>query len=335
MAPTAAATELIGSFIGRVATGPTMSKPLTREEAGTAFALILKGEVDPVQSAVLLIALRMKRETDDENLGVLAALRHATLAATAPVDELVDLADPYDGFARHLPANVFLPAVLAACGVHAVIHGCAGVAPKDGVTHRHILLAANVPVDLSPTRAAAKIADPQCGWAYVDQQQFSPATNALAPLRALIVKRTCISTVEKLCAPIRARRWTHLVAGYVHEGYERLLDMLARDSGFASSLIIRGMEGGVLPRPTRPAPMMPALPKELEGDLPGIARAAADAGLEALHGKRGFARESLLAGAGLVLYHLKQAANANDGSAMAREALDSGRALARFHNFGL
>ena len=53
---------------------------------------VLAGQVDPVQAGVFLIALRMKRETDDEYRGVLDAIREATRRATAPVDDVVDLA---------------------------------------------------------------------------------------------------------------------------------------------------------------------------------------------------------------------------------------------------
>ena len=62
------------SYIQRVATGPEMSKDLSLEEAQHGMRLILDGEVDPVQAAIFLIALRMKRETRDENRGVLQAL---------------------------------------------------------------------------------------------------------------------------------------------------------------------------------------------------------------------------------------------------------------------
>ena len=44
-----------------VATGPEYSKNLSFEEAKAGMELILRGEADPVQAAVYLIALRMKR----------------------------------------------------------------------------------------------------------------------------------------------------------------------------------------------------------------------------------------------------------------------------------
>ena len=62
--------ENMKSVIQRIATGPELSKNISREEAKQTMLDILNGEIDPVQAAIFLIALRMKRETMDENLGV-------------------------------------------------------------------------------------------------------------------------------------------------------------------------------------------------------------------------------------------------------------------------
>ena len=208
---------------------------------------VLDGQVDPVQAGIFLIALRMKRETDDENLGILEALREAAHIVTAAVDEVVDIADPYDGFNRTLPASPFLPVVLAACDIPTVSHGVERMGPKYGVTHRQVLRAAGVPVNLGPEQAAARLGDPDIGWVYVDQEAFCPKLYRLSTLRTLIVKRPAITTAEVLIGPLRGRRKTHLVTGYVHKPYPRIYALLARAAHFDSALIVRGVEGGVVP----------------------------------------------------------------------------------------
>ena len=75
----------MGSFLQRIATGPEMSKDLSLEDARTGMSLILDGRVHPVQAAVFLIALRMKRESEDENRGVLEAIRQSTQFVIAEV----------------------------------------------------------------------------------------------------------------------------------------------------------------------------------------------------------------------------------------------------------
>ena len=56
------------SYLQRIATGPELSKDLSEEETYHAMTHILAGSADEVQSAIFLIALRMKRETDPVSL---------------------------------------------------------------------------------------------------------------------------------------------------------------------------------------------------------------------------------------------------------------------------
>jgi anthranilate phosphoribosyltransferase len=348
------------SILKRIATGPELSKDISREEACAGMRLVLDGEVDPVQAGVFLIALRMKRETDDENRGVLEAIREATRRATAPVDEVLDIGDPYDGYNRTLPAAPFLPPVLAACGVAAVSHGVERMGPKYGVTHRQVLSAAGLPVDLGPEEAAARLGDSGIGWTYVDQKAFCPKLHALAALRTLIVKRPAITTVEVLAGPVRGRLKTHLVTGYVHKPYPRIYALLARHAGFDSALIVRGVEGGVIPSLSHAgkafhyhgggeesstdfkpadlgidqsvrAPRIPGASDERESEAPldaaAVAKAAAEAGMAALAGAPGATRDCLVYGAALCLWHLGRHGNLRSAADAVRGAIDSGKAL--------
>jgi anthranilate phosphoribosyltransferase len=353
---------LMDSILKRIATGPELSKDISREEAREGMRLVLEGAVDPVQAGVFLIALRMKRETDDENRGVLEAIRGATLRATAPVDDVLDLGDPYDGYNRTLPAAPFLPPVLAACGVPTVSHGVQSMGPKHGVTHRQVLAAAGAPVDLTPEQAAARLADPRVGWAYVDQKAFCPKLYALAHLRTLIVKRPALTTAEVLAGPVRGRRRTHLVTGFVHKPYPRIYALLARHAGFDSALIVRGVEGGVIPglkqtgrvfrvlgqaeevavelKPAElgieaavRAPCIPGVGGEEESapplDTTAVAKAAAEAGKAALGGAPGPTRDGLVYGAALCLWHLGRHGSLAQAADAVRGVLDGGKALAR------
>jgi anthranilate phosphoribosyltransferase len=350
------------SILKRIATGPELSKDISREEAREGMRLVLDAEVDPVQAGVFLIALRMKRETDDENRGMLEAIREATRRATAPVDEVLDLGDPYDGYNRTLPAAPFLPAVLAACGVPTVSHGVERMGPKYGVTHRQVLAAAGLPVDLGPEEAAARLGDARIGWSYVDQKAFCPKLYALTNLRTLIVKRPAITTAEVLAGPVRGRRKTHLVTGYVHKPYPRVYALLARHAGFDSALIVRGVEGGVIPGLSQTgkvfrywdggeetavefkpaelgieqsvrAPRIPGASEEggdedtAPLDTAAVARAAAQAGRAALEGQPGPTRDCLVYGAALCLWHLGRHPSLKDAADAVRGVLDRGKPL--------
>lgn len=356
---------LMRSIIQRIATGPELSKDISRDEARRGMRMILEAQADPVQAGIFLIALRMKRETDEEHLGIFDAIRELSTLATAPVDEVLDISDPYDGYVRTLPAAPFLPAVLAACGIPTVSHGVERMGPKYGVTHRQILRAAGVPVDLTPVQAAARLGNDKIGWAYVDQKAFCPSLHALTGLRSLIVKRPAITTVETEVGPIRGRTKTHLVTGYVHKPYPRIYALLARHAGFASALIVRGIEGGVIPSMRQtgrfhyyhgdgelqyvelapadfgndqplvapPLPVDDANGENLGPSNPpdnhAAAKTAADAGLDALAGAAGPVRENLVCAAAACLWHLKRYPSVMAAAGAVRRILDSGRARAR------
>jgi len=129
--PKLTAALAMRAAIAKVATGPEYSKDLSFDEAKGAMDFVLSEENDPIQTAVFFIGLRMKRETDDENKGILQSIKDTAITAQANVDELVDIADPYDGHARGLPMSAFIAPVLAANGVAAVCHGLDYVGPKQ------------------------------------------------------------------------------------------------------------------------------------------------------------------------------------------------------------
>jgi anthranilate phosphoribosyltransferase len=356
------------SIIQRIATGPTLSKDIDLEEARIGMTAILQQKVDPVQAAIFFIALRMKRETDDENKGVLEAILQATRRAQADVEDLVDIADPYDGYNRSLPASPFLPPLLAACGVPAISQGLESVGPKYGVTHRLVLQAAGADVDLTPEQASARLADPSQGWAYVDQKHFCPQLHDLLDLREKIIKRQVITTVEVMAKPIAARGKTHLITGYVHKPYPPIYATLARHAGYDSALLVRGVEGGVIPslRQTgkyyfyqdlgeeievgmEPKDLgieqslrAPALPEDLPKasrpgdeiaiavDIGATAAAAAKAGLSALEGKPGATYDALVYSGALILHHLGRESSLAKAAQRVRGVLDSGVARERF-----
>ncbi|MBI3898122.1 MAG: anthranilate phosphoribosyltransferase [Gammaproteobacteria bacterium] len=348
------------SIIQRIATGPELSKDISYEQARAGMTLVLDGRVDPVQAGIFLIALRMKRESDDELRGLLDALRAATQTVVADVDELIDIGDPYDGYGRSLPVAPFLPAVLAACGVPAISHGAESMGPKYGVTHRQVLRAAGLPFDLSMADAVARVRDPQIGWAYVDQRVFCPKLHALTPLRDLIVKRPALTTLEGLAGPIRARRRTHVLSGFVHKAYPRIYALLARHAGFESALIVRGIEGGVIPTLREQgrffyyrdggaeqeqiimpadfgfanglqAPALPGTTTENSApiDAVTVAKAAADTGRRALAGEPGPARDGLILAAALCLWQLQRQPSLRAAADAVREVLDNGNAVKR------
>ena len=353
----------IATCIQKVATGPEYSKDLSFDEARAGMELILRGEADPVQAAVMLIGMRMKRETDDENRGTLQAILDHRVTAISDADEIVDLSDPYNGQLRGLSMAPFVAPVLAACGLPAFSQGLDSVGPKFGITHRNILAAAGVRVDQSSAEVATNLADPAIGWGYIDQSQYCPALHALVPLRNKIIKRTVITTIEVSTKPISGRLKTHLVTGYVHKAYPPVYTDIARFAGYDSAAIVRGVEGGLMPSlrqamrfyqyradhddrfvdidpqsigiesETRTIPLpggIKSLEDQDEQAKVDATAYAAKLGVAALQDEPGLARDSMVYAAAIALFHVGRHDSLQEAADAARAAIASGDAYARF-----
>jgi anthranilate phosphoribosyltransferase len=145
--------------------------------------------------------------------------------------------------------------------------------------------------------------------------------------------------------------------------------MLARHAGYDSALIVRGVEGGVIPglsqtgkvfqyhgggeetstefKPAEMgieqavrAPRIPGTPAaeagdEAESEAPfdaaAVAKAAAEAGMAALAGQSGLTRDCLIYGAALCLWHLGRHGDLRSAAEAVRGVLDRGKALQHLH----
>ncbi|MCH9745558.1 MAG: anthranilate phosphoribosyltransferase [Proteobacteria bacterium] len=347
---------LMKSIIQRVATGPDLSKNIDFEEARDGMQAILRGEIDDVQSAIFLIALRMKRETMDENTGILAGILAQSDKQFVDVDELVDLGDPYSGYNRSIPISSFLPPVLAELGLPCVIHGLDSVSPKFGLTHRHIVEALGLDVDHSTAEAKARLENPSIGWSYIDQASYCRGLHDLVELRNRVIKRTVVNTVETLIGPLRGKK-THSILGYVHKPYPPIYAELVKSSGMDSALLVRGVEGGVIPSLRQKGLMVsyagnveqnrvdiePAslgieqdmraisFPAEMDvhSDIPALAKYTVKLGKAALAGEQGMFYDGLVLSASLVLWHTKKATTLAEAADMVRAFLYSKKVLAR------
>lgn len=341
----------LANAIKKVATGPHLTKDLSVEEARSAMEEILTDQADPVQAAIFFIALRIKRETDEENLGVLQALQAATQQQTVNVDHLLNIADPFNGYNRHCPVVAFLPAVLAACGLPTLSQGVKEMGPKFGVTHSQVLAMAGMNVDLSITEAKKVISNADIGWTYLDQAQSTPRLFALQDLRTRMIKRPCLATLEKMVMPIKAKGENHLQIGFVHKEYPAILARIIEQTDFDSGLIIRGIEGGVLPtlreasncfrsvdnelQPCTFEPSEFAIEQTTRGVLPQsseqvTAAETVEVGLKALEGQSGPAFDSLVFGAAMALWHCGLQPSQQQAAEHARQVIKSGQAKAHF-----
>lgn len=349
--------QLMHSVIQRVAVGPNMGKDISQHEAEQVMHAILNNQADPVQAAIFLIALRMKRESMEEYAGILQAMQAECSPAVVDIDELLYIADPFDGYVRHLPMSPFLPAVLAACGLPCIMQGLQSVGPKHGITAHQVLALYGVDVLADVEQLKAKLAN--IGWAYCDQSVVYPKLFAINSFRDLIVKRTAVTTLERVLKPISAKQKTHLLLGYVHKAYPDIYAAMSIQAGFGSALFVKGIEGGVTPalnKPVRSYCLSDGVMSKkqiaeevclnagtthnematsgvLIKDLPEqtyLVEKTLGIGLAVLSGQSGIARDSILLAAATALFGLKKASSMSEALEVVTYSLDNGSAMTCF-----
>jgi anthranilate phosphoribosyltransferase len=343
--------ELVKSAIGRIATGPTLSKDLETEETTEMMRVVLRGETSPVRQALFLIALRMKIETRDENRGILNAIKKESITQNVNVENLVDIGDPYSGYDRSLPVSSFLPPLLAELGLPSIIHSLKSVSPKFGLTHHLVYKELGLNPLITSDDAKLKIEDKNIGWSYIDQSVFCKGLHDLVPLRDDIIKRSVINTVETLTKPFSGKK-THSILGYVHKPYPPKYADLADVSGYDTSLLIRGVEGGVVPSMRQKGLMISyngikevarvdIEPKDLginrdvrsivskDENVSEMAKRTAELGFEAISGKNGEFYDGLVLSASLILWHTKQTKSLVEAADLVRSVLDGGKTINR------
>ncbi len=345
---------LVRDAISRIAVGPSRGRDISSIEAEQIIGGILDNQVDPVQAAVFLIALRMKGESIDEFSGLFKGMQLRVQQKKADVAKLFYLADPYNGYSRHYPCSPFLPAVLAALGLPTVMSGVESVGPKHGITAHKVLRLAGVDANQSVSEAVTSIESH--GWAYLDQSQYLPGLSRLHKLRDKIVKRTAVTTLERVLQPIITSGETNLIIGYVHKAYPEIYSQIANQANYTSSLLIKGVEGGIVPalnKPIRriyrrfnsnsradPYEQSPEVPEHLLSrqatvpitDKDSEIERTVELGLDTLSGRQGVFRKSMVVSAAQIVEVYTPSLSFAEAVEKVEHCLDNGAALAKFQS---
>jgi anthranilate phosphoribosyltransferase len=189
---------LFATFVATLGRGPGRSRALTRDEAQTAFGMVLRNEVDPHQIGAFLMLLRFRGEDAEEITGMVQAVRaHASLGHG---DIQVDLDWPSYGAGRTRGAPWFLLAALALArsGATVLMHGSndfsSGIPVADGMAA----------LGLQPTTGLASAAATlrTDRFAYLPLRTMAPSVDRLLDMRRLFGLRSPVNTVARLLNPL-------------------------------------------------------------------------------------------------------------------------------------
>ena len=184
-------------LIGKCAGGQS----LTREEARTAFDVLMSGEATPSQIGGLLMALRVRGETVDEITGAVEIMREKMLRVEAP-PEAIDIVGTGGDASGSYNISTCAALIAAGAGLKVAKHGNRALSSKSGAAD--VLTALGVRIDLKPEDVTRCINEAGLGF------MFAPAHHAsmkyVGPTRVELGTRTIFNLLGPLSNPAGVRR---------------------------------------------------------------------------------------------------------------------------------
>jgi len=311
---------------------------LTVDEAADAMETIMDGRAQPSQMAGFLIGLAMKGERPAEIVGLARTMRARAVKLSRSFDPVFDTCGTGGDGAHTFNVSTVAALVLAASGVRVAKHGNRSASSRCGSAD----LFETLGVEIAGSPASVERCLDQAGIAFLFAQTFHPSMKHVAQTRRELGVRTAFNLLGPLTNPAGATRQlvgvarpelTELVArslaqlGAVRAWVVHGADGLDEISTTGYTKVSECRDGAVNTFYLHPADvgLGKASPLALKGgdaaDNARIARAVLD-------GEPGPARDIVLLNAGASLLIAGRVATIPDGIAMAREAIDSGRAAA-------
>lgn len=305
---------------------------------------IMSGEMSPVMMAALLIGLRVKKETIGEITAAAQVMREfSTKVEVADRTHLVDIVGTGGDGSHTFNISTCSMFVAAAAGARISKHGNRSVSSKSGSAD--VLELMGMPLGLSPQAIARCIADTGIGFMFAPNHH--PAMKNVAPVRKELGVRTIFNILGPLTNPADA---PNILMGVFHPdlvgiqvralqrlGAEHAVVVYGRDGMDEVSLGAATMVGEVKDGAIHEYEIHPedfgltmASNRAFKVETPEQSRAMLQAVLE---NEPGPARDIVVLNAGVALYAANVAASMADGIALARDAVASGKALAKLHQF--
>ncbi|HQQ75258.1 MAG TPA: glycosyl transferase family protein [Pseudomonadales bacterium] len=226
-------------YIRALGKGKKGSRSLTREEARTAFGMVLNGEAEAVQVGAFLMLLRVKEESAEELAGFVEAVREYV---TAPTNITVDLDwSSYAGKRKHLPWFILSTLLLAENGIRVFMHG------SDGHTAGRIYTEScfrflGLPIANNWQQVSDALDKNRLCFFHL--KHWCPRLQELIDLRNTFGLRSPVHTLTRLVNPLAA---SSSLQSIFHPAYAENHQQAAFLLGQKNALVIKG-DGGEFER---------------------------------------------------------------------------------------
>ncbi len=184
-------------LLAKVADGRSLSK----DEAITAFQVLMSGEATPSQIGAFLMALRVRGETVDEISGAVTVMREKMLRVEAPADA-IDIVGTGGDSSGSYNISTCAAFVAAGAGLRVAKHGNRALSSKSGSAD--VLMALGVKLDTSPEKITECIKEAGLGFMFAPQHHAS--MKHVGPTRVELGTRTIFNLLGPLSNPAGVKR---------------------------------------------------------------------------------------------------------------------------------
>jgi anthranilate phosphoribosyltransferase len=311
---------------------------LTVEEASSALGTIMTGQATDSQIAGLLVALRAKGETVDELVGFARTMREHAMKMAIDDPDAVDVCGTGGDGLGTFNISTVASFVVAGAGITVAKHGNRSISSQSGSADVLSALGVNVQCSADVVQACIN----RIGIGFLFAPLFHPAMKYVGRARTELGVRSIFNMLGPLTNPAGVKR--QLIGVYQRDvtcklagalqmlGVERAC-VVHSDDGMdevtlSCGTAVHEVNKNEKPREYHLQPKDFELPHYTLDDVRGgDKKDNAAITLDILRGKKGPARDVVLANATLGIYVSGKAKTLSDGKQMAEESIDSGNAM--------
>jgi anthranilate phosphoribosyltransferase len=319
-------------------------REIFHDEMLSLMRQIMGGEVSPVMIAALTVGLRVKKETIGEIAAAAQVMRELSTKVEVPDREhLVDIVGTGGDSSHTFNISTAAMFVAAGAGARVAKHGGRSVSSRSGSADVLEALGANIM--LTPAQVAACIAETGVGFMFAPNHHT--AMKHAGPVRKELGIRTIFNILGPLTNPAAA---PNQLIGVFHPDLVGIHIRVLKQLGSSHALVVYGRDGmdevslgaatmvgefkdgAIHEYEIHPEDfgLTMASNRAFKVETPEESRALLQSVLD---DEPGPARDIVVLNAGVSLYAANVAPAIAEGISLAREALASGKALARMHQF--
>lgn len=317
-------------------------KSLSLEEAKRVMNIMLSGEATQAQIGSFLTALRMKGETLDEIVGCASVLREKAEHIHPKADDFIDIVGTGGDGTCSFNISTTSAFVIAGAGLPVAKHGNRAISSKSGAADVLEQLGVNIMTEPKDVERAVE----EVGIGFMFAPVFNKTMKHVGQARSEMGIRSIFNILGPLSNPSGAK---HQLIGVFNPDLTEVFAQAMRIMGVESAIVMNakdGMDelstasdtviseikdGKVINYVITPEQF------ELERTIPecihgGDAKTNAAITLDILGGTKGHRRNIVLLNAGAGLYVGKKANSILEGIELAKESIDSGKAMKCLEN---